>query len=240
MIDLSVVIPAYNEERRLGPVFDEALAYLRAGRESWEVVVADDGSTDGTVRLVEERAAAEPRIRLVRLGENRGKGAAVRAGMLAAKGRWRLFRDADRSTAMAEFDKFRPLLEKGSQVVIASRHVPGSSLPEPQPLARRLFGRGFILLSRLMILYEIRDFTCGFKCFTAEAAEAVFPKQRIERWAFDAELLFLARKAGLAIEQVPVTWRDEPGSKVRIGLDVARSLYEMALIRLNDLRGLYR
>jgi dolichyl-phosphate beta-glucosyltransferase len=239
MIDLSVVIPVYNEEKRLGPVLSEVLAYLAKAPERWEIVVADDGSSDGTVLLVEDWARREPRIRLVRLPENRGKGAAVKAGMLAAQGRWRLFRDSDGSTTMVEFEKFRPLLEGGAGVVIGSRRVPGAHLEKSQALPRRLLGMGFTRLCRWLVVEEIRDYTCGFKCFTAEASSAVFPRQRIDRWAFDAEILYLAKRDGFRIEQVPVTWRDAPGSKVQLSLDVLRSAWEMATIRLNDLRGLY-
>lgn len=240
MIDLSVVIPTYNEEKRLGPALAETLDYLRRAPESWEVVVADDGSVDGTRAFVEEQARREPRIRLVRLPENRGKGAAVRLGMLEARGRWRLFRDADRSTAMSEFDRFRPLLAAGADVVIASRRLPGANLARPQFLPRRLLGMGFTRLCRWALVEDVVDFTCGFKCFTDRASAAVFPLQLLERWGFDGEILFLADRAGLRIEQVPVTWNDEAGSKVRVLVDVPRSFWELVLIRWNALRGKYR
>lgn len=238
-MDLSIVIPVYNEESRLTRALDDVLGWLKGRKESWEIVIVDDGSQDKTGDVVRAWMEGEPRIRFTRLPVNMGKGEAVRVGMLQAQGRIRLFRDSDLSTRQAELDRFLPYFEKGADVVIGSRRVPGATTELPQALPRRLLGMGFTRLCRLLILDEVYDYTCGFKCFSARASLAVFPKQRVQRWAFDAEILYLAKKAGFAIHQIPVTWRDEPGSKVRLSSDVFRSFLDMVRVRVNDLRGLY-
>ncbi len=239
-IFLSVVIPVYNEEKRLGPPLEDVLAYLTRLGKPWEVVVVDDGSSDGTVALVRARAASEPRLRLVSLGKNRGKGAAVREGMLAAAGRIRLFRDADSSTPMDELPRFLAEFERGADVVIGSRRVTGATVVRHQPKLREWLGRGFTLLSRALLVWEVRDFTCGFKAFTGEAAEAVFSRQTLERWSFDGEILVIAHKLGLRIAQVGVRWTDEAGSKVRLLRDVVGSFRELLLILARRARGVYR
>lgn len=239
-VSVSVVIPVYNEERRLAPSLDEVLSYLRAAGRPWELLVVDDGSSDGTAALVEARAAGEPGLRLLRLGRNRGKGAAVRAGMLAATGEIRLFRDADSSTSIEHLELFLKEFEKGSDVVIGSRRVPGVKVLRHQPLLRERLGQGFTLLSRALLVWEVRDFTCGFKAFSAKASEEVFSRQLIERWSFDSEILYIASRLGLRISQVPVTWTDDPASKVRLSRDVVGSFVELLRILANSWRGAYR
>jgi glycosyltransferase involved in cell wall biosynthesis len=236
---LSVVIPARDEEHRLDAVLEEATAYLTAREGSWELLVVNDGSTDKTSDVVARWSRRCPQVRLIELGHPQGKGAAVRGGMQQAAGKFRLFRDADRSVRMDEFDRFLPLLKEGRPVVIGSRRAAGSLVVKPQAPWRTFMGCTFSFLSRLVTVWEVKDFTCGFKAFSAEAAGQIFGRQRLNRWAFDAEILFLARRSGFPITQVPVTWADEPGSKVRIIRDTATSLKELALIRLNDWRGLY-
>ncbi|MBI4376071.1 MAG: glycosyltransferase family 2 protein [Elusimicrobia bacterium] len=237
---LSVVVPVYNEERRLSAGLEEILAYLGQFPESWELVLVDDGSRDATAHMALQWSRREPRIRLERLPRNQGKGAAVRAGMLAARGRFRLFRDIDSSTEMGELDGFLPHLRAGAPIVIGSRNARDSRIVRRQMRLREWFGKGFVLLCRLLLVWEVRDFTCGFKCFSAQAAEAIFPLQRVHRWAFDAEILFLAKKLDFPILQSPVTWKDEAGSKVRILRDVVCSLWEIFRIKLNDWTGAYR
>ena len=237
---LSVVLPVYNEQARLPLALADILDYLAQSKGPWEIVIADDGSTDRTPELIREWSGREPRIRAVALGRNQGKGEAVRRGMLEAKGRYRLFRDADASTKMREFDRFLPALERGAGVVIGSRRVAGSQTTAHQPWLRETLGRGFTWLCRLLFVWRVHDFTCGFKAFSAEAAEAVFSRQRTRRWAFDAEILFLADRLGFAIEQIPVVWADSPGTKVRLFLDVSRSFAEILSIRTSHLLGLYR
>lgn len=235
---LSVVVPAYEEEKRLPAAFDEMLPYLRTFPEPWELVIVDDGSKDGTAALVEAWSRKEPRIRLVRLPRNQGKGAAVREGMLAAKGDWRLFRDADSSTAMSELEKFLPLMV-GADVVIASRRVAHSNIARHQAPLRELMGKGFTMICRLLLVWEIRDYTCGFKLFSARAAQEIFSRQRLERWAFDAEILYLAKRLGYKIVQQPVTWQDEEGSKVRLARDAVNSFFEILQVLLTAWTGGY-
>lgn len=236
---LSVVVPAYEEEKRLPAAFDEILPYLRKLPETWELLIVDDGSKDGTAALVEEWARREPRIRLVRLPVNRGKGAAVRAGMLAARGQYRLFRDADSSTGMAELAEFLPLARAGADVVIASRRVERANIARHQNPLREKLGQGFTLLCRLLLVWEVRDFTCGFKLFSARAARDIFSLQRLDRWAFDAEILYIAKKLGYRITQQPVTWKDEEGSKVRLLRDAINSFLEIVEVLLTSWTGGY-
>lgn len=238
--EFSIVIPAFNEAERLGSALEDTTAYLGQAPGSWEVIVVDDGSTDRTSAVVDEWSRREPRLRGLRLERNCGKGAAVRAGVLAARGAYIVFRDADDSTAMRELDKFRPLLSRGVPVVIGSRRVPGARYLRHQPWLRESLGKCFTGLCRLLLVRSVRDYTCGFKAFSAAAAKDIFFRQRIPRWGFDAEILFLASRLGYAIMQVPVAWKDDPGTKVRLWLDPLRTLGEILQIRLNCLRGLYR
>lgn len=236
---LSIVIPVYNEQDRLSRALEEVVGYLRGFGKPWEIVIVDDGSRDKTPELAELWARREPNIHLLRLPANAGKGAAVKAGMLRAQGRCRLFRDADSSTEMTELPAFLKLLENGAHVAIGSRRVVGAGITLRQAWLRESLGKGFVLLCRFLLVWEVRDFTCGFKCFSAQACADIFPRQKINRWAFDAEILFLAKKLGYAINQIPVTWKDEPGSKVRVFWDVLRSLREVGQVVLNNLLGAY-
>lgn len=237
---LSVVIPVYNEEKRLAPSLDEVLSFLKTFGKPAEVVVVDDGSKDKTADLVRARAKTEPMLRLVQLPANRGKGAAVRAGMLDAKGEIRLFRDADSSTGMDHLAAFLSEFEKGADVVIGSRRVAGAKFVRRQPLPRELLGRGFTFMCRALLVWQVRDFTCGFKAFRDRAAVEVFSRQLVDRWSFDAEIMYLAHALGLKISQVPVTWKDDEGTKVRLARDVFGSFAEIGQIVLNRLRGSYR
>lgn len=237
---LSVVIPVYNEEKRLAPSLDEVLSFLKTFGRPAEVVVVDDGSKDKTADLVRARAKTDPMLRLVQLPANRGKGAAVRAGMLDAKGEIRLFRDADSSTGMDHLARFIEEFEKGADVVIGSRRVAGAKFVRRQPLPRELLGRGFTMMCRALLVWQVKDFTCGFKAFRDRAAVEVFSRQLVDRWSFDAEIMYLSHALRLKIAQVPVTWKDDEGTKVRLARDVFGSFAEIGQIVLNRLRGAYR
>ncbi|MBI3953627.1 MAG: glycosyltransferase family 2 protein [Chloroflexi bacterium] len=234
---LSVVVPAYNEEARLGDSLARIVAYLGGQPFAWEVVVADDGSTDGTAAIVREWSGREGRVRLLP-GPHLGKGGAVRRGMLAARGRYRFLADADLSMPIEQVERFLPPKLEDCDVAIGSREAPGARrIGEPR--RRHLVGRGFNLLVRLLALPGIRDSQCGFKLFTAAAAEALFPLQRLQGWGFDVEVLYLARLQRRRLVEVPIDWYHREESKVRLFPDSLRMLGDLLLIRWNHLRGRY-
>jgi dolichyl-phosphate beta-glucosyltransferase len=190
---------------------------MRARGESFEVVVVDDGSSDRTAEV----AAAGPEVRVLKNPGNRGKGYSVRNGMLHARGQWRLMSDADLSTPIEELDTLRAALKDGAQVAIASRAVSGANLEKRQSILREISGRFFNLLVRTLHLPGIKDTQCGFKLFSAAAAEAAFRDSRLDGFAFDVEALVLARRAGFGIREVPVTWRNDEQSRVSFGRGLA-------------------
>lgn len=228
---LSVIIPAYNEELRLAESLPVVLDYLRAQSYTWEVLVVDDGSRDGTSRVAEEIGQGSA-CRVIRNEPNRGKGYSIRRGMLEARGQYRLFSDADLSTPIEELEKFWPQVEAGYDVVIGSRAVEGSQLVVRQAFYRELMGRVFNLLVRVMLVGGIRDTQCGFKLFTARAAEKVFREQSLEGFAFDVEILVLARRHGFRIREVPVRWINSPATKVSALRDSVRMFADLVRIRL--------
>jgi len=238
-IFLSVIIPAYNEEKRLPKTINEIFDYLSKKNFSFEVIVVNDGSKDKTAEIVKELMKKYPNLKLIDNKENKGKGAAVRQGMLEAQGKFRLFSDADHSTPISEIEKFLPEFEKGADVVIASRDIKGAILDPPQPLFRRFVGEGFKILRKIVLdLWEIQDTQCGFKCFKAEVVEKIFSKCKINRFAFDPEILILAKRAGYKIKEIPVYWRNDPESKVKFKsiFNMAKDLFK---IRLNLILGKY-
>jgi len=233
---LSVIVPVFNEEARianLGAITD----YFSRRPFSAEIVVVNDGSTDRTLeRLGASSSAPAPRV--VSYPQNRGKGYAVKRGMLAAEGRFRLFLDIDLSTPLAEFEKFLPYCG-GYGLIIGSRRTAGARLVQRQPFVREILGKGFVRLARVFLGIRVSDVTCGFKCFSREAAERIFRASMIERWAVDAELCFLAKKFGFPIKEVPVTWADDARSQVRLFSALFTSLRDIVLIRVHDLMGSY-
>jgi dolichyl-phosphate beta-glucosyltransferase len=237
---LSVIIPAYNEERRLPVYLEQVLAYLALQGESFEVIVVDDGSSDGTASLVRRYAAAEPGLKLISFPENRGKGAAVRAGMLAATGALRLFADADGSTPIAELERLKESIGDGAAVAVASRAKQDASRQVDSKLHRKIMGTIFNRLVRLLTVHGIDDTQCGFKLFSAAAAKEVFSLQLIDRFGFDVEVLYLSHKKGYRIAEVPVNWTDVPGTKVSLLSDSLKMFGDLLRIRLNDWRGAYR
>ena len=217
-VSLSVVIPAFNEEKRLPRTLASILAFLRGRGESFEVVVVDDGSTDGTAEVARQ---AGPEVRVLQNPGNRGKGYSVRNGMLNASGAWRLMSDADLSTPIEELDRLKEALTRGGEVAIASRAVVGANLEKRQSSAREFSGRFFNLLVRILHLPGIKDTQCGFKLFSKAAAEAAFQDARLDGFAFDVEALGRARRAGFEILAVPVTWRNDEQSRVSLGRGLA-------------------
>ncbi len=217
-VSLSVVIPAFNEERRLPGTLSAILPYLRARGETFEVVVVDDGSTDRTADVAEQ---AGPEVRVLKNPGNRGKGYSVRNGMLNARGEWRLMSDADLSTPVEELKRLEAAIRDGAEIAIASRAVSGANLEKRQSILRESSGRFFNLLVRWLHLPGIMDTQCGFKLFSAAAAEAAFRDSKLDGFAFDVEALVLAKKAGFKIVEVPVTWRNDEQSRVSFGRGLA-------------------
>jgi len=238
-IHLSIVVPAYNEAARIVQPLRCIDRYLRTQAIRAEVIVVDDGSTDGTAEVVRRlaRDLATP-VWVVVCPENRGKGRAVAVGMVQAQGRAVLMSDADLSTPIEELEKLLPHLQNGAQVVIGSRWLPGSRIEVRQPLLRQAMGVVFTFLTRLLVV-GASDVTCGFKLFTREAATQIFSRTTLDDWSFDAEALFLARRMGFGIVEVPVRWRDVAGTKVRRGRDAARAVLGLASIVLNTFCGQY-
>ena len=210
----SVVIPAFNEADRLPPYLDEVVQYFAGRGEPYEVLVVDDGSTDATQELVEARRC--PDVQVLRFPQNQGKGAAVRAGMLAARGAYRLFTDADGATPIAELKRLEPALSAGADVVIGSRVVVDAAVSVTALRHRVVAGRVFNWLVARLGLKAIADSQCGFKAFTAAAAVRLFGALSIRGFAFDVELLLLAQAMGCRIVEVPVNWADQAGSKVTV------------------------
>ncbi len=235
--ELSLVIPAYNEARRLPPTLHHLREYFAARGRMCEIVVVDDGSTDGTAEAA--RAAGLPELRVLGGGVNRGKGHAVRAGMLAARGAWRLMCDADLSTPIEQLPLLEARLREGYDVAIGSRAVAGAQVQVRQTGFRENAGRLFNLLVRALALPGVRDTQCGFKLFTAAAAESVFRRARLDGFVFDVEALFLARRLGLRMAEVPVVWRNDAASRVSLGTG-GRAFVEIARVRWNALLGRYR
>jgi dolichyl-phosphate beta-glucosyltransferase len=224
---LSVVVPAFDEERRIVPTL-ETLAGWAAERGGVEVIVVDDGSRDRTAELVSR--CASPVVRLVRLPANRGKGAALRAGVAASRGETVLLTDADLSTPITEVARLEPRLER-ADVVLGSRALPDSNLVRRQTAARELAGKGFNLAIRLLGVRGFRDTQCGFKLLRGEVARRLFAEMTVDRFAYDVELVWLAVRRGHRVEEVGVEWRDEAGSRVRVVRDGLRMLVDVARLR---------
>jgi len=235
---LSIVIPAYNEAERL----PEALALTRdwIERQSFEVevLVVDDGSSDATANVVKEFSHRFPAVSLVPNKVNKGKGGAVQQGMLLAKGEWRLFMDADNSTPVDEINKL--LAQTGAyQVIIGSRYLEPGSIKVRQPLRRRILSRIVNRMIQALFLKGIRDTQCGFKLFSAKATEDIFPRQQVNGWLFDVEVLTIARQLNYAIKEVPVSWYDAKKSKLRALQTTWRTLKELLAIYRRVRRGAY-
>ncbi|MBZ5627707.1 MAG: glycosyltransferase family 2 protein [Acidobacteriia bacterium] len=239
MSTYSLIFPAFNEGRRLAATLDVVLSYV--SRQQWkaEIIVVDDGSSDGTAEIVRRFAQKDPRVLLVQNPGNRGKGYSVRNGMLKAEGDVLLFSDADLSSPISEAPKLLAAIAGGADVAIGSRWVDPKLQTERQPVLRQIFGRTYNLLLRLVLGLHYKDTQCGFKAFTRSAARQIFSAQRIDRWGFDAELLYLARIYGLRIAEVPVLWAHVGHSKINPVPDGLRMLGEMISIRWNGITGKY-
>ncbi len=235
---LSVIIPAFNEEARIVHTLEEVVAHLSKQAYGWEVVVVDDGSSDGTLGVVTEWAACCENVRIEAM-PHVGKGWAVRHGMLSSTGERRFMCDADLSMPIGQVDAFLQKMSEGYDVVVGSREVSGARR-FGEPALRHLMGRAFNYLVRSLVLRKFQDTQCGAKCFRSEAAESLFRHQRIRGFGFDAEILFLARKEHMRLVEVPIDWYHDPDSRVRPLIDSFLMLRDMILVRWNHIAGRYR
>lgn len=240
---LSIIIPAYNEEFRLPPSLEKIVTFLQRQGYTSEVIVVENGSTDRTSQVVEQFAATIPaggQVTVTLMHSTPGKGAAVKAGMLAASGEFRFICDADLAMPIEEIAKFLPPAQaRGSfDIAIASREIAGA-VRYDEPTYRHIMGRVFNWLVRVLAVSGIQDTQCGFKMFTRETALTVFPAQRIDGWGFDVEVLYIARQRGMRLVEVPINWYYQPDSRVRPIHDTVNMVRELLKIRRNGRRGLY-
>lgn len=227
---LSIVIPAYNEARRLPRTLDFILAFLRKQPYEAEIIISDDGSKDRTIRLAQDilRKCVH---QILTVPKNKGKGHAVRKGMLAARGQYLLISDADLSTPIEEVRRFLKYLEGGEDIVIGSRALEDSRVEIHQGFLRETMGRIYNWIARLLSFHGIKDSQCGFKCFRAEVAKKIFKLQKINGFSFDAETVFLAQKLGYKIREEPVIWRNSAQSRVRLIKDPLAMFFDLFKIR---------
>lgn len=233
-MELSIVIPAYNEGHRIGRTLARTIEFCESQLSDWELIVVDDGSSDNTEQAVRDVAG----VHYMRNEENRGKGYSVRRGVLAARCDTVLFTDADLSAPISEARRLLNAMEKGADVAIASRDFDVTTTVERKPF-RRLMAFSFRLLVRLLVIGGITDTQCGFKMFRREAARTIFSRQRLEGWGFDVELLYIARRHGLRIDEVPVSWKESSESRLKWFTPLAMAV-DLLHIRLNALLGRYR
>jgi glycosyltransferase involved in cell wall biosynthesis len=236
---LSIVIPAYNECARIEGTLERVMGCVQKRGWDAEVLVVDDGSTDETVTVVQRWMERHERLHLIKNPGNRGKGYSVRNGLLQAAGDIVMFTDADLSAPMEEAERLFAAIESGADVAIGSRWLDKQKQTVHQPLYRRFFGRCFNRVTRVVMGLPFKDTQCGFKAFKREAAQTIFRLQTIERWGFDPEILFIARKLKYTIVEVPVTWGHDERSRMSYLKDGMKMLEEMAEIRTNSLRGRY-
>ena len=237
---LSVIIPAYNEESRIVSTLEAMDRYLADRDYDSEIIVVDDGSTDGTLDAARAYKTSGPEFKVLENPGNRGKGYSVRHGMLEGRGEYLIFSDADLSTPIQECEKMLEAFRRGVHVAVASRRLGHSRIETKQPWYRELMGRGFNLIVQALAVRGISDTQCGFKGFSREAARAIFGRVRIDRFGFDVEILYLARKLGFRTAEVPVRWIDSPDSRVNPLRDPYRMFLEVLRVRKNDMDGLYR
>ncbi len=239
-LDLSIVIPAYNEERRLPQTLDSIVAYLQSRPHRAEIIVVDDGSSDRTAEIVTAARDKHPQLRLLSNQGNRGKGFSVRHGILEARGEIALFTDADLSTPIEEADKLLAMIrDEHYDGAIGSRAVDRSLIQVHQSMIRELAGIFFNRTVRWIMGIAFSDTQCGFKAFRRERTRIIFEQQRVERFGFDPEILFLAKRNGLKVAEVPVRWSHDAATKVNVATDGIRMFLELLLIRWNAIRGYY-
>jgi glycosyltransferase involved in cell wall biosynthesis len=234
---LSLIIPAYNEEHRLPRTLEQAHRFLSEQSYPSEVIVVENGSQDRTFELAQELVRQYQGLRVIKENQ-RGKGLAVRSGMLAAQGEFRFMCDVDFSMPVEEINRFIPPALINVDVAIASREAPGAKRYQ-EPVSRHFIGRAFNIMIRLLALPGFHDTQCGFKCFTAQSAEMLFTKQTITGWTFDVEILYLAKRMGLRIVEIPIPWIYNPESKIHVLRDSIQMALDLIRIRRNARLGIY-
>ena len=237
---VSLIIPAFNEEARIGKSLDRILSFFRSQPYSFEVIIVDDGSKDGTKDLICERYGDHDRVRVYQQSPNQGKGAAVKKGMLLGNGEYLFFSDADLSVPIETLSLFLPNLEKDFDVTIGTRQKSGAVIEIHQPFYREFLGGIFTRLSNWILDMRVSDFTCGLKGFRREAAKDLFSKQQLRNWSFDAEILYLAQLRGYRVQEIPVRWRNDRATKVRLWKDLFPSFLGLIRIRAYDYLGSYQ
>ncbi len=235
---ISIVIPVFNEENRIKKSLDEIFAFLKTFKEETELIIVDDGSWDSTPKILEEYEK-KYNLKISTLKNNQGKGAAIRNGINASSGEKILFTDIDLSVPIVFLQPFSEAMSSDTDIVIGSREHPDSQIEIKQFWLREAAGYSFTVLTNAILQVGTSDFTCGFKLFRREAARKIFAKQLINRWTFDAETLFLAKKYEFTVKEEPVIWKHGEGSKVRFPQDLFESFFALLKIRINDWMGKY-
>lgn len=237
--DLSIVIPAYNEETRITPTIRDIVSYCRAGGRAFELILVDDGSRDGTTSAGRLLSEEFPEVRLIRLAANHGKGYAVRTGVVNAVGRSILFTDADGATPISEVERLESALDSGADMAVGSRAIRATGIRVHAKFYRHLMGRTFHFLVEWLADGGVKDTQCGFKLFHSRVAQDLFSRMRMNGFSFDVEVLVMARQRGYRVAEVPVNWTHQPGSKVRLTLDSLRMAADLVRIRAHCLSGEY-
>jgi glycosyltransferase involved in cell wall biosynthesis len=238
-IFLSIIIPAYNEEHRITNTLEDINQKLQNKNWNYEILVVNDGSKDKTAEVVNNLIPKIKGLKLIDNKENHGKGFVVRQGMLEAKGKYRLFMDADNSVTIDQFDNFLPYFKEGYDIVIGSIEVSGAKINEKAGFYRRILGRFSKLIIRLVLGIKIKDTQRGFKAFADYTVQPIFSRQTIWRWGFDFEILYIASRLGYKIKEVPVVWNNPPESKVKLSSYIS-TFKELLKVKLNALSGKYK
>lgn len=231
-ITLSIIVPAYNEQWRLPPTLVDMVDFLEERNIHYEIIVVDDGSTDGTSETVRKFQRIRPQVRLITLPQNHGKGFAIRQGVFQSRGERILFADADGSTPFAEAARLFTALDAGADVAIGSRAMPSQETKVTTRWYRKWLGRLFNFCVNQIIVPRIQDTQCGFKLFTADAARFLFAHERSEEFSFDVEILFIAQRVGMRLQEVPINWTNVPGSKVNLIVDALKMLRDVFIFKV--------
>lgn len=234
----SIIIPVFNEERRIPKSIEKIFSFFNSQTVTSEILFINDGSSDKTKEILEEYQKKYHFI-IVNYTQNRGKGYAIREGIRHARGDWMIFFDIDLATPLSEFTHFLQFKNDDTEIVIGSRRLGESHIQKGESILRVFLGQGFTKISNILVP-GVTDFTCGFKCFKKDAAQKIFSRARIDRWGFDTELLYIAKLHDIPITQMPITWSHDTDSRVKVGKAVINTLSELAQMKLNQIRGLYK